>query len=189
MGIRVGGAGLERRRGLGELRGAGLYEKAWRLGGRGRWAGLRPPGGGAYARAHVAGAPPPGRHVGWRVGVKCCTGSGRSGLSSVAGGRSRAPARAGRSGGEPGPRDSGRGRGRGWDARDGKGGAQVSPTSSSPQACIPRSYWTPPGRDAAFQSDPAPPRRSLSAAGTPVSLCWSSAFDTRRVGRLQTPTS
>lgn len=41
--------------------------------------------GGACARARAAGAPPLGRHVGWRVGVKRCTGLGRSRLYSVAG--------------------------------------------------------------------------------------------------------
>lgn len=64
--------------------------------------------GGACARALAAGAPPLGRHVGWRVGVKRCTGSGRSRLSSVAGGCSLAHARAG-NGGEP--RLAGLGRG------------------------------------------------------------------------------
>lgn len=46
--------------------------------------------GGARARALAAGAPPLGRHVGWRVGVKRCTGSGRSRFSRVAGGCSLA---------------------------------------------------------------------------------------------------
>lgn len=72
--------------------------------------------GGARARALAAGAPPLGRHVGWRVGVKRCTGSGRSRLSRVAGGCSLALALA-RNGGEPGlaglgvvvARESGRG--------------------------------------------------------------------------------
>lgn len=43
-------------------------------------------------------APPLGRHVAWRVGVKRCTGSGRSRLSSVAGGCSLALALAGNRG-------------------------------------------------------------------------------------------
>jgi hypothetical protein len=101
------GAGPRRGRRGGSVRGLRGRE------GRGKWTGPqegRQVGrrGGAGGRAHAAGAPPPGRHVGWCVGVKRCTGFSRSRLSSATGGRSRALAlaeRSGgeRSGGEPGP--------------------------------------------------------------------------------------
>lgn len=105
--------------------------------------------GGACARALAAGAPPLGRHVGWRVGVKRCTGSGRSRLSSVAGGCSLALARAG-NGGEPRRAGLGAGVARepGW------GGARTFLLSSA---------WTPlehqlpsrwPGRAPCGQPDP-----------------------------------
>ncbi|KAL1779809.1 hypothetical protein HispidOSU_022572 [Sigmodon hispidus] len=64
--------------------------------GTGRSLGTRR--GGACARALVAGAPPLGRHVGWRVGVKRCTGSSRSRLFGVAGDCSLALARPGNGG-------------------------------------------------------------------------------------------
>lgn len=83
--------------------------------------------GGACARALAAGAPPLGRHVGWRVGVKRCTGSGRSRLSSVAGGCSPALALA-RNGGEPGLAGLGVVVAR----ESGRGGARTSPVRGRP---------------------------------------------------------
>lgn len=63
----AGWGGRRGRRGLGWAMGRG---PGWWGRGPGWWG--RDPGwwGGAGGRAHAAGAPPPGRHVGWCVGVK-----------------------------------------------------------------------------------------------------------------------